>query len=218
MANNKQLILASKSPRRKQLLSQLGMQFIVMDVDIDETQRGNESPIEYVSRVAEQKTIAAFNILTNKDNNEAHVQLSAHTLILSADTCIMLERQLIGKPSNAEHSEYILRQLSGKKHQVLSAVCLLNMESSDRYQVSTRMNKTEVEFKHLSNKDISDYWRTGEPIDKAGSYAIQGLGASFIKSIQGSYSAVMGLPLYETTELLSACGIDIMRIADKKIE
>jgi len=212
MLNNRQLILASKSPRRKQLLSQLGVQAIVIEVEIDEAQKHQELPIDYVLRVAQQKAMTAFDMLNGQQNHR--VQLSASALILSADTCIVFKRSLIGKPRDAQHSGDILRLLSGNKHQVLSAVCLLEMENADKYQITTRVNATEVEFKHLSNKEISDYWQTGEPADKAGSYAIQGLGAAFIKNIQGSYSAVMGLPLFETTELLSACGMNVLHIRD----
>jgi len=212
MVNKRELILASKSPRRKQLLSQLGVRAIVVEVDIDETQKNKELPLDYVTRVAQQKATAAFGLLNQHQHHR--VQFSTSALILAADTCIVFEHRIIGKPRDEQHSGDILRLLSGNKHQVLSAVCLLEMENADKYRLSTRVNATEVEFKYLSDKEIRDYWHTGEPVDKAGSYAIQGLGAAFIKSIQGSYSAVMGLPLFETTELLSACGMNVLHSKD----
>jgi len=134
--------------------------------------------------------------------------------VCSSDLCIVFERQIIGKPRDANHAGAILRQLSNNEHQVLSAICLLELESNDTFQSYSRVNTTHVEFKILSDKEISDYWQTGEPADKAAGYAIQGLGATFIKSIRGSYSAVMGLPLFETAELLACCGMTILKHSD----
>ncbi len=187
-----QIILASASPRRKQLLAQFGIEVIVYPVDLDETPHQKESPIAYVQRVAAEKSALAKSSIT-------------HELpILSADTVVISNKQILGKPKNMEDGVAMLASLSGQSHQVLSAISL---RGDQHWQA---LSVTEVTFRTLSEQEIRRYWQTGEPLDKAGGYAIQGLAAGFIEQIKGSYSGVMGLPLYETAQLLANQGIDLL--------
>lgn len=187
-----QIILASASPRRKQLLEQLGIQVVIYPVDLDETPRQNESPMDYVQRVAAEKSALAASLLTKE------------LPILAADTAVVINGKILGKPKNRDDGIDMLAGLSGQSHQVLSAISL----RGDRHWQT--LNVTEVKFRQLTEQEISLYWQTGEPLDKAGGYAIQGLAAGFIEEINGSYSGVMGLPLYETAQLLAKQGIGIL--------
>jgi septum formation protein len=189
-----QLILASASPRRKELLAQLGVQCFVKSVDIDETPQPNESPLDYVKRVAAEKSAACLQ------------QYDGNLPILAADTSVVLNNQIMGKPENQQHAQEMLLQLSSTTHQVYSAVSL--RRDSNHWEA---VNITEVTFKKLTLDEITAYWQTGEPYDKAGGYAIQGLGSIFIEKISGSFSGVMGLPLFETAQLLEQQGIKILR-------
>jgi septum formation protein len=189
-----QLILASASPRRKELLAQLGIKCFVKAVDIDETPLPNESPLDYVQRVAAEKSAACLAVY----NGELP--------ILAADTSVVLNNQIMGKPENQQHAQEMLLQLSGTTHQVYSAVSL--RKNLTHWEA---VNITEVTFGKLTLAEIAAYWQTGEPCDKAGGYAIQGLGSIFIEKISGSFSAVMGLPLFETAQLLEQQGIKILR-------
>ena len=199
-----QLILASASPRRKELLTQLGIQCFVKAVDIDETPLPNELPFDYVQRVAAEKSAACLAIY------------DGDLPILAADTSVVLQNKIMGKPENQQHAQEMLLQLSGTTHQVYSAISLRrpnlpglkNLEGFNHWQA---VNITEVTFKKLTLAEIAAYWQTGEPCDKAGGYAIQGLGSIFIEKIQGSFSAVMGLPLFETAQLLEKQGVKILR-------
>lgn len=199
-----QLILASASPRRKELLAQLGIQCFVKAVDIDETPLPNELPFDYVQRVAAEKSAACLAIY------------DGDLPILAADTSVVLQNKIMGKPENQQHAQEMLLQLSGTTHQVYSAISLRrqnlpglkNLEGFNHWQA---VNITEVTFKKLTLAEIAAYWQTGEPCDKAGGYAIQGLGSIFIEKIQGSFSAVMGLPLFETAQLLEKQGVKILR-------
>lgn len=204
-------ILASNSPQRRILLSQLGLRFSVLQAGIDESVQAGESATEYVCRMAQQKALAALQQYSADEAELDTVTLDNRTLIVAADTCMEVSGAIIGKPADATLGRDILRRLSGRTHRVLSAVCVVQAGQTDQLSESTRVSLTEVEFKHLSDKEIEDYWHTGEPLNKAGGYAIQGLGAMFIKNIRGSYSGVMGLPLYETAELLTNFGVDILR-------
>ena len=181
-----QLILASQSPRRRELLAQLGYQFICCPADIDETVQLNESPTKYVERLAIEKA--------------AHIAKSRldTTLVLGSDTCVVYQNQILGKPESLSQSIDCLSQLSGNTHQVLTAIAVVQGELSKSVLVST-----DVTFKTLTEAEIINYWQTGEPQDKAGSYGIQGIAGQFVKHISGSYSAVVGLPLYETAKLLA---------------
>lgn len=184
-----QLILASASPRRKELLDQIRVRYKVKPVDLDESPQLNEAPLAYVQRIAAEKSAACAALLGDA------------IPILAADTTVVLDGLIMGKPKGQQDAIDMLRQLSGKTHQVMTA---LSLRGKQHDQV---LSVTEVTFRPLSDVEIMAYWQTGEPADKAGSYAIQGLGAVFVASIQGSFSGVVGLPLFETAELLSKQGI-----------
>jgi septum formation protein len=187
-----QLILASASPRRRELLAQIGIVFDVYSVEADETPRPGETPEDYVIRVAAEKS------------QLAQQALGSNWLILGADTEVVLDGQVFGKPGNFAHAQDMLTRLSGREHQVLSAVSLRQCER--HWQTTSR---SRVEFRPLSPAEIEAYWATGEPQGKAGAYAIQGIGAAFIQRLNGSYSGVMGLPVFETAQLLREAGIDV---------
>lgn len=187
-----QIILASNSPRRRELLKQLEIKYLVNPVDIDETPLPDELPLDYVQRVAAAKSAACLQQTTSK------------LPILAADTAVVLDNHIMGKPENQQHAAQMLSKLSGKTHQVYSAISL---RGKQHWQA---VNITEVTFRKISPAEIDAYWKTLEPHDKAGGYAIQGLGGIFIESINGSFSAVMGLPLFETAELLAKEGIKII--------
>jgi len=191
------LYLASKSPRRRELLKQIGVNFELLLLrefpatrqDVDETPTAGEAADQYVVRIALQKTEAgALRV------QERHLPILP---VLSADTSVVLEDEIIGKPADAQAAAATLRRLSGKVHQVYSAVAL-----SHWGQVHSALSRTDVRFRELSDDEIRRYVAGGEPLDKAGAYGIQGRAAAFIASISGSYSGVMGLPLFETVELL----------------
>ncbi|MDR0565307.1 MAG: Maf family nucleotide pyrophosphatase [Azoarcus sp.] len=192
------IYLASNSPRRRELLQQIGVRFDVIlfrrgergiDTDVDETPRLGEPPREYVIRIAQDKASAAEQRLSWR-------KLVRHP-ILAADTVIDLDGSIIGKPDNLQDSHAILRQLSGRSHRVLTAITL-----NDGNTTQSLLSENEVWFSALSDDDIQTYAATGEPMDKAGAYAIQGRAAAFIQKISGSYSGIMGLPLFETAMLL----------------
>ena len=191
------LYLASKSPRRRELLKQIGVNFELLLLrefpatrqDIDETPVAGELPDQYVLRVARQKA----EVGTQRVQERRLPTLA----VLSADTSVVLDGEVIGKPADAQAAATTLRRLSGKTHRVYSAIAL-----SQWGQVNTALSVTEVGFRDLSDEEIRRYVATGEPMDKAGAYAIQGRAAAFIASIAGSYSGVMGLPLFETVGLL----------------
>lgn len=193
---NEQLILASASPRRKELLDQIGVSYIVHPVDIDETPKAKEVALDYVSRVAAEKS--AFCV------SEVRRLLP----VLAADTSVVIDGQILGKPKDREHAMAMLNQLSGKTHTVYSAVSLRVQGKNKHFQA---LSKTEVRFRKISSGEIQSYWDTGEPEGKAGAYAIQGLASIFVESIKGSFSGVVGLPLFETAALLSKQGIKIIR-------
>ena len=185
---DKQLVLASSSPRRKELLSFLGVDFIVSVPDVDESLIIGEKVEEYVQRVASQKVLAVEGFV-----------------VLGADTCVVLEDQIYGKPVDLDNAEFMLRALSGKVHQVVSGVAV---RSGD--QLAVTVVRTDVEFVSLDQRLIDWYLGLGESLDKAGSYALQGAGASLVKAISGSHSNVIGLPLVETASLLIQAGVDLM--------
>lgn len=186
------LILASASPRRTEILQQIGVRHVVQPANIDETPRLNESAVDYVQRMALEK---AKNIIALR---------SEIVPVLGADTCVVCDSQIFGKPRDQQQALDMLTALSGRSHQVFTAVAMGNAEDC-LLAIST----TEVFFRTLSQQEILSYWNTGEPKDKAGSYAIQGYGAVFIESIKGSYSGVVGLPIEETTKLLHSFSVPI---------
>lgn len=183
----KHIILASQSPRRVALLKQLNITCQVMPADIDEMVKLNESPSDYVLRLATQKAQAIV---------KKSIDLSLP--ILAADTTVALSLQILGKPENDADAFDMLKQLSGSTHQVYTAIAV-----AFNGKLETELNSTQVEMMPLSDAMINAYIATGEHKDKAGSYAIQGLAGGWVKKITGSYTGVMGLPLYETAQLLS---------------
>ena len=187
----KHLILASQSPRRQTLLSQLGYQFITLVADIDESVAPNESPKAYVLRLAIEKAQSIYSKLPKKEQVDA--------LVLGADTCVVINGEILGKPRNETDCINTLLKLSNNKHQVLTSIAVVGKQL-----VVSKVVSTDVYFKDLTVNEIRLYWKTGEPVDKAGSYAIQGIGGQFVTHIHGSYSAVVGLPLYETAQLLAS--------------
>ncbi len=183
------LILASASPRRRELLSQLGYEFTILISDIDEVREQGESPSQYVQRLAEQKAQTVLK--------QACLQGIEKPIVIGSDTIVTQDECVFEKPGSLQDSLEMLGQLSNAKHQVMTAVCI-----SDAHKTETIICITDVWFKPLSRQEIVDYWLTGEPCDKAGSYGIQGIGGKFVTRIEGSYHAVVGLPLFETEQLL----------------
>ena len=183
------IILASQSPRRVALLKQMHIDCLVMPADIDESVLGDESPADYVLRLAEQKALA----IVAKLNGE-----HTHLPILAADTTVALGIEIFGKPENNADAFNMLKKLSGSTHQVHTAIAL-----AFNGQCETALNTTLVQMMPLSDAMIEAYIATGEPRDKAGSYAIQGLAGNWIVNIEGSYTGVMGLPVHETSLLLN---------------
>jgi len=188
-----QLILASASPRRQVLLKQVGVAFRQQVAEIDETPLDNEAAEDYVVRLALEKARAVRQ------------HSAADGLpVLGADTAVVIDGRPLGKPENLAHARQMLQLLSGREHRVMSAVALVKSREAVQLSVS------RVWFRPLSENEIDAYWRTGEPQDKAGAYAIQGVGAIFIERLEGSYTGVMGLPLYETGQLLQEFGIQVL--------
>ena len=191
------IYLASRSPRRRELLKQIGVAFEVLvlrdhpgrNVDVDETQQPGEGPDEYVRRVCRLKADAGWDKIVQRRLRRFPV--------LAADTVVCVEDIILGKPPDASHAARMLRLLSGREHRVLTAVVLKFEERSEIV-----VSESRVHFGEISEADIEAYIASGEPTDKAGAYAIQGRAAAFITELHGSYSGVMGLPLYETARLL----------------
>jgi septum formation protein len=181
--------LASVSPRRRELLEQIGVPHVLATPDIDEAVLNAESAADYVVRMARSKARTV----------RSH---DAALPVLAADTIVVIDDRIHGKPANEEEGTAMLARLSGRTHQVLTAVALAAAAG-----VSHRLSASEVRFRRLSRAECLAYWRTGEPRDKAGGYAVQGRGAVFIEHLSGSYSGVMGLPLFETAQLLAAAGV-----------
>ncbi|MET1079216.1 MAG: Maf family protein [Pseudomonas sp.] len=184
------LYLASGSPRRRELLTQIGVAFATLDATIDETPLPSEPAHAYVARLALAKAHAGL----------AGVEASA--VVLGADTAVVLEGRILGKPADRDDALAMLAALSGREHQVLTAVALATQGRAD-----VRVVSSGVTFRPLLPGEADAYWASGEPRDKAGSYGIQGLAAVFVSHLHGSYSAVVGLPLCETAELLANFGI-----------
>lgn len=186
------LCLASQSPRRAQLLDQIGVEYEVRPANVDESVKSNEMALEYVERITLAKAQSIWS------SQEYHRDYP----VLASDTAVVVDGKILGKPENREHGLAMLGLLSGRKHQVLTGVGLVMGERSDYIA-----NISDVQFRPLTEQDKSRYWATGEGLDKAGCYAIQGYAATFIESITGSFSGVMGLPLNETATLLERWNI-----------
>jgi septum formation protein len=187
------LILASASPRRSELLRQIGVAHEVRAVDVDESRRPGESPRDLVCRLALDKAL------------EGHRLYGGEAAVLGADTVVVLDAEVFGKPRDEADAMRMLGRLGGRMHKVMTAVALAPAESEAA--VGRALCITRVTMRAVTLREAADYWASGEPRDKAGSYAIQGLAAMFIERIEGSYSGVMGLPLYETAQLLQAQGL-----------
>ena len=182
------IFLASASPRRSALLRQIDVAHEVRPVDIDETPRPGERPARYALRLAEEKSRALWERLPAAERRP----------VLAADTTVALGDEILGKPVDRDDAIRILSRLSGRDHEVHTAVAILHEGGAD-----ARVSTSTVSFRELTPVEIDWYWQTGEPADKAGAYGVQGHGAIFIRHLAGSYSGVMGLPLYETWELLA---------------
>lgn len=179
------LILASASPRRKELLAQLGFQFDIVCPDIEEQRQSGELAEQYVARLSREKAQAGLALV------------EPNCVVLGSDTVVVCDGDVLEKPHDLNDATRMLSTLSNRRHQVMTAVTVATAEKFETVVVTT-----DVWFKMLNPKEIEQYWASGEPCDKAGSYGIQGLGGRFVTRIEGSYSAVVGLPLYETDQLL----------------
>jgi len=186
-----QLSLASESPRRRELLDQIGIRYRLLKVAVDESAGSDEPPLNFVERLARAKARTGY-------------AAQADLPVLGADTCVVTDNQILGKPESVEHAVELLQQLSGRAHQVYTAVAVSYPCCISCCSIST------VWFRHLGVDECRRYAATGESLDKAGGYAVQGLAASFIERIDGSYSGIMGLPLFETTQLLKLAGIRVL--------
>ncbi len=193
------LFLASTSPRRRELLAQAGIDFTVLNVAVDESQRPNELPTAYVERLAKEKAESGFE----------SVSADANAVVLAADTIVVLEDSILGKPQDKAQAHEMLRSLSGRSHVVMTAFAIKTHK-----QIRVQRVNTTVFFRPLTSKEIEWYWHTGEQLDKAGGYGIQGKGGIFVSSIAGSYSTVVGLPLAEVVVALRGLGIqaDVLSI------
>ncbi len=194
MSEEPPVVLASASPRRKDLLRQIGIEPQIRVADVDETPLPAETPAAFVERLARDKVLAVSSAV------------APDAIIIGADTAIELDGRIIGKPTDREDAIAILSQLSGRVHQVHTGVAVGRGAQRDTAVVSSK-----VHFRALSQREIEAYWRSGEPCDKAGAYAIQGLGAVFVERIEGSYSAIMGLPLFTVSALLARYGVDLLQ-------
>lgn len=187
--------LASQSPRRRQLLESVGLEFSVLAPQIDERINDGEAPGDAVARLAAQKAAEGVSILRLKE-------LPGHP-VMAADTVVVIDNRILGKPDNAEQAFTMLERLSGRTHRVLTSVALHD-EAGRRHRTSESL----VTMKPLTRLEMERYWATGEPRDKAGGYAIQGIGSGFVVRLEGSYSGVVGLPMFDVRELLATAGVD----------
>lgn len=179
------LFLASASPRRRELLSQIGLRFTVVAAEVDETPHADESPAHYVARLAEAKARAG--------------RVSRDGYVIGADTTVTIDGHILAKPASLAEAQAMWHRLSGRAHEVLTGIAL-----AGPHGVDVRVGRTVVVFRAITEAEMAAYWATGEPVDKAGGYAIQGRGAVFVRELQGSYSNVVGLPLELLVELLTA--------------
>lgn len=205
MIAGKKIYLVSRSPRRRELLAQIGVGFellllrddLARGMDVDESPLPGENPRDYVLRVSHAKAEVGWLRVQQRR--------LPHFPVLAADTAVVLNGRIMGKPANRDAAMEMLLTLSGKRHEVLTAVAVANAG-----RIEQKLSASIVQFGKLTNHAVRRYAMTGEPLDKAGAYAIQGHAAAFIEKIEGSYSGVMGLPLYETAELLASFGIEVL--------
>ena len=194
MGDSTVVYLASRSPRRRELLQQIGVDFTVVDVTVDERAAPGETAADLVARLALAKARAGY-----------HTQAGDRLIpVLGADTAVVADDTILGKPQDQTAADHMLALLSGRTHEVLTGVALVGDKEA------VRVSSSKVTFRTLTRDERAAYWVTGEPLDKAGGYAVQGVAAIFISRIEGSYSGVMGLPLYETATLLQESGITVL--------
>ncbi len=187
------LYLASRSPRRHEILQRMGVRFETLQQGVDEAVHDDETPEVFVVRLALEKARAGLGLRPSGSDRP----------VLGADTAVVIEDEVLGKPRSQSEASAMLQRLAGRSHRVLTGVALVD----DSYE-ATRLSLSTVTFRPLLAGEIDAYWRSGEPADKAGGYAIQGCGGVFIEQLEGSYSGVMGLPMFETHDLLADFGID----------
>jgi len=185
------LLLASTSPRRREILSSLGLDFTVVPVDVDESPRQGEAPGDMAVRLAVAKAGA--------------VDSSRDSVALGADTVVVVDEHALGKPKDEVDCLAMLERLSGRGHKVLTGVALRGSHGTH-----TALSETNVYFRKISRDEALAYWQSGEPCDKAGAYAVQGLGGVFVERIEGSYSGIVGLPVFETSTLLADVGLGVV--------
>ncbi len=201
------LYLASRSPRRRELLAGLGYRFEVVDIAVDESRADGETPARYVERMAREKATAGIAAVKGAGGACG----GRSPVVLGADTIVVVDGEVLGKPGSGEEVLVHLERLSGRDHLVLSAVALASVFGQAGHPVTdVRLSRNRVWFRHLSAAEREAYRATGEPADKAGSYAIQGLAAAFVTRLEGSWSAVVGLPLCETAALLARAGVPFL--------
>lgn len=189
--SEKRLALASSSPRRKQLLEEIGLKFDIFPADIDEDIKEGESPEEHTLRLAEKKAKTVAQKVKNG-------------WIIGADTIVFIDNRILGKPSDIHEAKEMLLLLSGRYHKVATAFCFFNAATGENVK---RVVDSRVKIKNLTNKEIEDYLKTGEPLGKAGAYAVQGIGGFMVEKIEGSYTNVVGLPMEELKKVLEETGI-----------
>ncbi len=194
MKSETKIYLASQSPRRRELLEQIGIAYEVVVPDVPEELRPGEAPEEYVIRLALEKARAV----------SARLGAAARYPVLAADTAVVLEHEIFGKPRDREDGLNMLARLSGRTHLVLTGMALVGEDEQ------TRLSVSHVHFRPTTERERAAYWASGEPRDKAGGYAIQGQAAAFIERLEGSYSGVMGLSLFDVVEMLNACGSRVL--------
>lgn len=197
MTATTQIYLASQSPRRRELLQQIGIKFRVLVPDVNEAALPREAPVDYVERIAQIKAEVAWMRVVERRMNRHPV--------LAADTAVILGRRILGKPQSDAEAATMLQALSGRTHQVITAVAMAH-----EGKIKLARSETSVTFRRLSPSEIMHYVQRAEPHDKAGAYAIQGFAAAFISRIDGSYSGVMGLPIFEVSRLLKSFGIQVL--------
>ena len=196
------IYLASASPRRREILVSLGFQPVLLTAETDETALPGEAVADYVARMARQKNASARQLAAQRG-------LALVQPLLSADTVVALDNAILGKPRDAAHARELLESLSGREHQVWTAVCV-----SLGGQTLEAAQRSDVRFKELSVQEIAAYIASGEPLDKAGAYGIQGIGGVFVAHLSGSFSGVMGLPVFETVQLLRQLGAPVPPFAE----
>lgn len=196
-AIDRPIILASSSPRRKELLKSLGISFKVIPSNLEEVQLDGEVPARAAVRLAQAKALAV-------------ARRFPEAVVLGADTVVLLGKEVMGKPKSLAEAERMLKKLSGRTHLVITGFCLLNPEDN---RVIKKAITTKVKMKRFSPAELKGYLKSGEPLDKAGAYAVQGIGAFLIKSVQGSYSNVVGLPLAEVSEAFKELGIPYLKVS-----